>query len=176
MIPDDTGYGIRRLSRVIESSEDLHRQRREFSRTAVEDVRGVLRKYFTSSEDSEGEPTEVRYAAVDGTCELIEGRTSARLFAGGFAISGDQRRALRFEEPIQRNACTVLTLPYRVLRDSNEWETVKPQALLNQVMLLSELTVALRVLDERSPQIFLLDRPLCGTMANTTNLLATGSP
>lgn len=117
----------------------------------------------------------IKYVAIDGTRDIIEGHTHARLFAGAFAVGGVFDGKVDITNIEKGCAYSIVSLPYKILTSGNDYITESAGTITNLLMLLSEIFVAYSYA-LRDVNVIMLDRPLCGTLANTrTKISSTNS-
>lgn len=173
-------YDTSRLGIIIRDSEGAFYQSRIECEKTVRQIESELDRHalLIDPEISNPNPeTKINYVAIDGTRDILEGQTHARLFAGAFAVYGEFNKTVDITE-IQRScAFSVVSLPYKILTSGNDYITESAGSVTNLLMLLAEIYVAKTYADNDSKDLdlILLDRPLCGTLAHTRTALSQHS-
>lgn len=175
-LPTDA-YDTTRLGVIIRDSEIL------FSESRVEcekTIRGIDTTLSANASliNPDSDPFEksriVKFVAIDGTRDILEGQSHARLFAGAYAVYGSFEEKVDITEIERGCAFSIVSLPYKILTTGNDYETENAGTIANLLMLLSEIFVALDY-SEKNVDMILLDRPLCGTLAHTRTKIADNS-
>jgi len=165
-----SAYDTSRLGTIIRDSEKLFYERRIECLNTIHEISTMLNEHILVIDPNLAKHNldiPIRYVAIDGTRDIIEGQSHARLFAGAFAVSGKFDKRVDITDIDRGCAFSVVSLPYKILTSGNDYITESAGTITNLLMLLAEIFVAYQYA-QKDVNIILLDRPLCGTLANTS--------
>lgn len=167
---ESSPYDTSRLGLIIRDSEQLFYERRIECNKIIHEISSMLDEHILVIDPNNERynfSKPIKYVAIDGTRDIIEGQSHARLFAGAFAVSGIFDGRVDITDIDRSCAFSVVSLPYKILTSGNDYVTESAGTITNLLMLLAEIFVACQYA-QKDVNIILLDRPLCGTLANTS--------
>lgn len=164
-----SAYDTTRLGLIIQESEKIFYHNQKNWKKTIYEISSMLDEHILAIE-----PTlenyefnqPIKYVAIDGTRDIIENSSHARIFAGAFAVSGNFETKVDITNIERGCAFSVVSLPYKILTSGNDYITESAGTITNLVMLLAEIFVATQYA-QKDIDIILLDRPLCGSLAHT---------
>ena len=175
-LPTDA-YDTRRLGEIIQDSEAIFSVNRIGCEKTIREIDNFLAAnacLIDPDSKSSEKGRILKYVAIDGTRDILEGQSHARLFAGAYAVCGTFQEKVDITEIERGCAFSVVSLPYKILTSGNDYVTESAGTITNLLMLLSEIYIALNY-SQKDVNMILLDRPLCGTLAHTRTKLADNS-
>jgi len=175
-LPSDA-YDTTRMGVIIRDSEELFAKNRSECFKLIHEIGTQLEEHLRLVDPDEAyvPPSSLtRYVAIDGTRDIIEGQTHARIFAGAFAVKGEFDGRVDVTNIDHGCAFGIVSLPYKIVTSGDDYITESAGVITNLLMLLAEIYIAIRYA-QSDVDVILLDRPLCGTLAHTRTKLPPNS-